>query len=233
MPHRVVLHVHCVDTLSWALRQDAAERLAERLPDLSWGFVPYVQPGVRLRDAVRALLERGPVDVVVLGNHGLVVGAATCADAVALLERVRARVRVPVGAGPTPDLRALQARARLHDLRLPRHGETHRIALEPAALRLARGGSLYPDHVVFLGPGVSCAGEDAGARSGAPKLVVFPRLGVLLAPDLDTAADEMARALIHVVSRVAVEAPVRYLTDEEEAQLLSWNAERYRQSLVR
>ena len=37
-PHRVVVHVHCVNTIALAIRQDARERLAERLQQCRLGL---------------------------------------------------------------------------------------------------------------------------------------------------------------------------------------------------
>ena len=36
MPHRIVLHVHSVNTIAWAVRSDAREELASRLEGLAW-----------------------------------------------------------------------------------------------------------------------------------------------------------------------------------------------------
>src|ERR1700704_7213067 len=44
MPQRVVVHVHCVETISIACLSDAAERLGGPLTGLNWGFVAYVPP---------------------------------------------------------------------------------------------------------------------------------------------------------------------------------------------
>ncbi|MCX7346579.1 MAG: class II aldolase/adducin family protein [Alphaproteobacteria bacterium] len=40
MPQRVVVHVHCVNTIAWAVRSDAAERLSERLAGFTWAASP-------------------------------------------------------------------------------------------------------------------------------------------------------------------------------------------------
>ncbi len=74
MPHRIVVHVHCVNTIAWAIRGDAEERLAERLREFAWAFVPYARPGLPLAEAIAAR-QRPGIDVLVLGNHGLVVGS--------------------------------------------------------------------------------------------------------------------------------------------------------------
>ena len=47
MPQRVVVHVHCVNTIAWAIRDDAEARLADLLREFAWAFVPYARPGCR------------------------------------------------------------------------------------------------------------------------------------------------------------------------------------------
>jgi rhamnose utilization protein RhaD (predicted bifunctional aldolase and dehydrogenase) len=39
LPHRVVLHVHCVNTIAWAVRSDARTQLEDRLDGLRWSWV--------------------------------------------------------------------------------------------------------------------------------------------------------------------------------------------------
>jgi len=41
LPHRVVLHVHCVNTIAWAVRNDAPIQLQRQLQGLRWQWVPY------------------------------------------------------------------------------------------------------------------------------------------------------------------------------------------------
>jgi rhamnose utilization protein RhaD (predicted bifunctional aldolase and dehydrogenase) len=48
LPHRVVLHVHCVDTIAWAVRQDAAVQLDNKMEGLRWRWIPYVPSGLPL-----------------------------------------------------------------------------------------------------------------------------------------------------------------------------------------
>src|SRR5581483_6003930 len=76
LPHRVVLHVHCVNTIAWAVRSDALIHLESRLHSLPWQWIPYVASGLPLSRAIeRALSARPDACVFILGNHGLVVAA--------------------------------------------------------------------------------------------------------------------------------------------------------------
>ncbi len=104
-----------------------------------------------------------------------------------------------------------------------------------------RKGTLYPDHIVFLGAGIAVAeaGEPPGLaarRVGLtgrpePKLIVVPGEGVLLPRDATPAIHAMARCLADVAVRLAADDPVRPLTRADELALVNWDAEKYRQSL--
>ena len=236
MPQKVVVHVHCVETISIACLTDAAERLAVSLAGLKWSFVPYIRPGASLGLAMAEHLRAG-TDVVVLGKHGLVVAA----DSVAEVERLRAEVsrrlaRLP-RPGATADHAALR-RAEGNGYCPAEDDRLHAIAADPVSLAAARRGSLYPDHVVFLGPGiVATAGAetavDAARRAGrgdAP-MVIVPGAGVLLHRAATPSARALARCLADVTCRLASGDSVDPLSPADEAQLLTWDAEKYRQSL--
>ena len=46
--HRVVIHVHSINTIAWAVRLDGAEQLRERLAGLHWQWIPYTASGIPL-----------------------------------------------------------------------------------------------------------------------------------------------------------------------------------------
>jgi len=236
MPQRVVVHVHCVETIAIACLSDAVERLAVPLSGLNWTFVPYIRPGASLGRAMAEHLVAG-TNVVVLGKHGLVVAG----DSVSEAERLRAEVsrRLARGARTAPgaDRAALDA-AQGGDYSVAEDDRWHAIATDPISLAAARRGSLYPDHVVFLGPGIVTteAGEsaaDAARRYGraAAPLVVVPGAGVLLHEAATPGAHALIRCLADVTCRLRSDDPIAALSPDDEAQLLNWDAEKYRQSL--
>ena len=53
---RVIVHVHCVNTLAHVVRKDADEILMEKLAGFDWCHVPYVRLGALLARKVRARL---------------------------------------------------------------------------------------------------------------------------------------------------------------------------------
>ena len=238
MPHRVVLHVHCVDTIAFAVRSDCVEQIGPRLAGLDWAYVPYARPGLPLALAIAEHSGNRP-DVLILANHGLVVGAETVTEAETLLDDVKARLRVAPRTAPDPDTDTLVRLMAGGDYRLPLSEAAHAVATDRQSNALAARGSLYPDHVIFLGAGsvIAARDEDAAAvvrrLDAAPIAILWPEIGVLMRNDAVPGADAMARCLADVTARIPADAPVRMLTEEEHRQLTDWDAEKYRQELAR
>jgi rhamnose utilization protein RhaD (predicted bifunctional aldolase and dehydrogenase) len=222
LPHPVVVHVHCVETIAWACRADAPTAIAPLLAGLRWCFVPYVRPGAPLtREILRRIAP--DTDVLVLGNHGLVAGGADTAAAGALVAEVARRLRR--SPRPTPPATGSAACA---GYRLAENAATHGVATDPVSLAVARRGSLYPDHVIFLGPGIVTL-----PPGGDAAMLVAPGDGVLLRDTATPGAAALARCLADVCARLNPAEPITALTSAQEAELLGWDAEQYRQALNR
>lgn len=232
MPHRVVAHLHMVDAIAVAVRRDAQVVLAHKLEGLRWVLVPYLKPGVDLARSLRSILQAQSVDIVVLGNHGIVFGADTFAELDAMVGEVARRLQGEPVVAPG-DRPALEALALKHGLEPARFDAAHWAASDPANMAFARSGTLYPDHVVFLGRGAGLLGEKPSHPAGSPRLHLAPGIGALLDPGLPDDAHEMAACLGEVTARIERGASIRILTTKEEDELLNWDAERYRQELER
>ncbi|RVP07154.1 class II aldolase/adducin family protein, partial [Sinorhizobium meliloti] len=189
MPQKVVVHVHCVETIATAVRADAAAIAGEKLQGIPYAFVPYARPGLPLAKAIAERIQ-ADTSVLVLGNHGLAVAAETVGDAARLLAEVSQRFAVPVRQAPSADLEALSRLAVNSAYRLPDDGRIHDAATDLESCRIAAGGSLYPDHVIFLGKGsvVAAPGENAlsleegfrRAGESLPPVLLFPGKGALV-----------------------------------------------------
>lgn len=228
-PFRFVAHVHSANAIAWSVRQDARDRLAERLSGIEWAFIPYVRPGAPLALAVRSAFEKGRPQVLILGNHGLVVGAQTLGELRALLDEVEERLSSSAAAAAAPPAPAIAAPPGYH---WAEHSQCAFLAFDEARAAIAAGGSLYPDHVVFLGPAMTLARgvEEIATMIPPPKAAIVKGAGVLVRRDLTRGALAMLDCLGIVLARLDPAAPVRYLSTEDEAALLGWDAEAYRQA---
>ena len=224
MPQRVVVHVHCVNTIAWAIRADGEQRLAEKLKGFDWAYIPYARPGLPLAGAIQSRIRPG-VNVLVLGNHGLAVAADTVEDAEAVLDKVVAAVTRPVRAAANVDRAALEKLSAGTSYKPAVMDETHALATDLLALKRGQHAVFYPDHVVFLGVGV------ATTFDGNPPLVAIPGVGVLIRDDAKPAIEPMGRCLADVMRRVEVTDPLVALTEQDVDRLVNWDAEKYRQTL--
>ncbi|MFV0491672.1 MAG: class II aldolase/adducin family protein [Pseudorhodobacter sp.] len=238
-PHRIVIHVHCVNTLALAIRKDAKEVIATRLSGFNWAFVPYAKPGADLAASVLAAREPD-TDVVVLGNHGLIVAAETVPKAEKLVADVVAALAARPETAPHDPV-ALASRAGDGFVPLPPENPLHCVACLPRLLKAALAGSLYPDHVIFCGVGVTVLqdGESPAmalerqqkAGLPPPPFLLVPGAGALMQKDATDGASALAQCLGDVLIRLESGATVNPLTLEQNAELLNWDAEKYRQSL--
>ena len=224
LPHRVVVHTHSVRTIALAICEDGEAQVAERLAGLRWAWVPYCKPGLPLTRRVAEALRRAPADILILGNHGLVGGGDGVEATAALIAEVERRLD-----GPCVRLEAKAPPSAPAGYRLPAHPLVHTLAQDGRRLDRACAGSLYPDHVIFLGPAASAA----PAPDGPAKLLLHRDAGAFLAAGSEASADELALCLALVLERVPEAARLRYLTAADEAELMNWDAEQYRQALAR
>lgn len=223
MRQKVVLHVHCVNTIAWMIQKHAREKVAPLMAGLRWAFVPYARPGLQLSRAIKAAI--GPdTDVLLLQNHGLVVAADNVAGAAGLLREVVGRLRRPGVSFAAPDLGHFKALAQ-EGYSLPAGARCHGFALLPWAAPLACRNVYYPDHAVFLGTQMPDQPEPK-----SPVLIV-PGRGVLIRSGAKPAVEPMLGCLTDVFCRLSPRDELKALTADEIAQLLNWDAEKYRQAL--
>jgi rhamnose utilization protein RhaD (predicted bifunctional aldolase and dehydrogenase) len=224
MPQKIVVHVHCVNTIALAIQENAERLLSRKLSAFNWSFIPYARPGLQLARAIRGHLKPGS-NVMVLQNHGLAVAAETVAEAEALLGQVVEAVQCPQRFFVLPDFAALESLSEGTDYAPVKDPLAHAPALDDMALRLGCVHVYYPDHVVFLGASIP-----TDLASGAPAVAV-PNKGILVHRNAKPSIEPMLRCLGEVFSRLSHHAELKALTSAEIDQLLNWDAEKYRQTL--
>jgi rhamnose utilization protein RhaD (predicted bifunctional aldolase and dehydrogenase) len=231
MPHRVVLHVHSVNTIAWAVREDAAAQLEARLDGLRWQWIPYVASGLPLaREIGRALSARADTDVLVLGNHGLVLGGEDCRAAQDLLNEIERRLAIAPREAHPANYALLTELAGGSPWNLPGDEAIHALATDPASRKILEGGFLYPCQAMFSDartPELFHAADTPGVTERP--LAMIRGCGVLLSRVMTPAEIAMLSGLAQVVQRIDPSAPLRYLTEDEVAASSSTAAYRYRE----
>jgi rhamnose utilization protein RhaD (predicted bifunctional aldolase and dehydrogenase) len=230
---RIVIHVHCVQTIAHAIQQNGKNLISQKLAGLNWCMVSYQKPGANLAQEVKAALKED-TDVVILANHGLLVAADSVIDAARLLSKVVTALTVKPDKRHKPNLTGLRDVCPQKYQVLPEEHIIHQLALGPDRVRLSTGGSLYPDHVIFCGVGAACMNIEDVSKidlDTAPVFVIVPEKGVLVRQDASEGAFALIQCLAEVILRTPIDARLNYLTEEQNFELLDWDAEKYRQAM--
>ena len=204
LPQRVVLHVHSVNSIAWAVRRDGRAELAERLGGFHWQWIPYVPSGLALARSIREALARAPrTDLLVLGNHGLVVCGESCAEAEERLREFELRACISPRVPPPPRWEALTQLANGGEWRAPQNAALHAIGSDPVSRRIVTRGVLYPCQAIFLTPQVATISRttnDAWAEDVSDPVVVVEDAGVLVREKPNPAVAATLAGLAQVLS---------------------------------
>jgi rhamnose utilization protein RhaD (predicted bifunctional aldolase and dehydrogenase) len=229
LPHRVVIHVHSVNTIAWAVQRGGRSSLRKRLEGLRWCWIGYTPSGVPLAKEIGASLHLSP-NIFVLANHGLVVGGESCEDAEARLQEVERRLAIAPRNTPEPDLVDLE-RLAPSEFQLPQAKEIHSLATDAFSSAIVSQGILYPCQAMFLGRYLRVLSRRDSIRrlikqyhnqhGVRPPALMIRGKGVLVANDLTTTELQTLLGLSQVVQRLRPKASIAYLDGRTVDELLS------------
>jgi rhamnose utilization protein RhaD (predicted bifunctional aldolase and dehydrogenase) len=237
LPYRVVLHVHSVNTIAWAVRMDGSAELESRLEGIDWQWIPYVPSGLPLARAIETAIARAPrATVLVLANHGLVVCADDCAAAEELLREVERRVAIVPRHAPEAEWGLLNRISERSSWRVPQNTALHAIATDSVSRGIVCGGILYPCQAIFLTPRARVFAHPAGADLPLEELrgidepfVTIEGAGVLVRQTPNPAESATLAGLAQVLQRIPESAPLQYLREDQVRDLLCADAYHYRE----
>lgn len=229
--HRVVIHVHSINTIAWAIRLDGPDQLRERLDGLHWQWIPYAASGIPLaREIEKAVVSAQETDVLILGNHGLVVCGHDCYTAEKLLCEVERRLAITPRPFPKPDTTVLAMIARFSRWQFPDVDSLHALGTDAVSLKILKGGVLYPCQAIFLGQTmpllpptavVSRFTERLNGKDRTPPFVAVERSGVMLNEKMTSAERATLIGLVQITQRTEETVRLRYLKGAEVADVLS------------
>jgi rhamnose utilization protein RhaD (predicted bifunctional aldolase and dehydrogenase) len=242
LPHRVVAHLHAVEVLSMLVRENSFEEAKSKLgQEANWLYVEYLKPGADLaRGVYQGLLRCESADIILLENHGIVVGA----DSVQALEQridsvlsVMEQHQLNVFGGVDLGfLGPLEINARHYVVSLD--DGVHCLARDDRLLaRLSLDWALYPDHVVFLGPRAWIWRDECSQQfeqlptEEMPPFIFVAGRGVIEKVGVTEATRLQLRCYRDVLLRQQPDTSLRNLAFSEVHALLEWDLEKYRKHL--
>ena len=239
MPQKYVFHIHCLNTISWVVQKNFEKRFIDLFSDQNFQVIKYVKPGINLTKEIKKQINHNNFpEILFLSNHGLVIGSNTLSEVLYKTNLVSDRLKAQINNKSKADLFKLKKICKNTPYKPSRFNAAHNIAFDPRYIDIAISGSMYPDHVVFLGTKTLTAesNEEILKISKANylmklPLIIVPNCGIIIPRDTSHEAEEMVLALSLIIEKIPKDRVINYLTNEEEAELVNWKEEHYRMKL--
>ena len=237
MPQKYVAHTHSVNVIANTIAQSYLLELEERLHGLNWGIVDYAKPGLPLTQGVREVAETG-ADVIILANHGIVIAANDADELKNKIDDVEKRLHRSLRVIEKKfDPKKARTLVRKTEYVLPKYELIHSLALDREMIKIVSHRSLYPDHVVFIGPGpmpvmnLREVNRLLSSNNTQHKIVIVKDIGVVVHKTSSENMIGMLHCLANVLLRTKPKEKLHYLSEQDELDLSDWDAEKYRQSI--
>ena len=234
MPHKYVLHVHCVNTLSWVIQNNYQKKINTFLKGINWKSVPYKKPGLDLCNEIKKIISDSIVDVVLLGNHGLVAGAESAENVFEIIKSISEKLYLPELNKKALDFEKFNKYLSCKYYKLPKNDYIHQIAFSKIHSLIATKGDLFPDQTVFLENGLIIINSPeelvqlSTLKVNKLPVVLIPNIGILIPRTFKEANEDTLLGLSMIISRLPKDASVNYLTKVERNELINWDLEIHR-----
>ena len=234
---KYVLHVHSTSTIANAVYINSEKLLKEQLGK-NIAFIPYIRPGVPLTKTMKGLIESN-TQIIILENHGLIVAGDNLEKTYELL--INIHNKLDYIHNDSFSLYEKEGKVDVYDYELKNTKKYEIFRTSDQKLIQTFSKSLYPDHVIFLGPGLPVfkSADDANnfnlemnkKKIKPPPFLIIEKYGLFQSNSCIDAASEMIDCFIEVLLRVKLDNELKFLTQEQENELLNWDAEIYRQTI--
>lgn len=245
MPHQFVVHLHPVDAVAHLVRDNCEADLQVALSDAfdcDWELIDYYKPGADLAQAIHAkLLEKADLQVVLLKNHGVLLGAETLVEIDRLLQILSERLEIQprlLNDSSANFCRLSSAALSNSNYQISVDASLHCLAIDHFLFkRLTDSWSICPDHVVFLGESAACIqnlvnlNHDLRSFKSSPPFIFVKDQCVLEHCSVTPSQRAQLTFYRDVMLRQVVDQPVNSLNNTQVSSLLDWDSEKYRQSL--
>ncbi len=237
MPHKFVLHVHCVNTLSWIVQKNYPNKLNSILKGENWSSVPYRKPGICLSKEIKKVIDQNKSDIILLSNHGIVAGADTPEKVYGLIKRISQKLYLGELGNNKINVTNFNNYLLSEVYKLPRFEYVHQIAFSRKHTLIATKGTLFPDQIVFLENGIVIINNVKDfknllklRRNNLP-VILIPNIGILVPNDFNEVNENILLGLSMIISRIPINSSIKYLKKREIDELLNWDLEKHRQKI--
>ena len=234
---KYVLHAHSTTTIANSIFHESKNLLKEKLGE-HIVYVPYIRPGFPLTMLMKNLIKND-TRIIILENHGLIVAGDNLNDTYNLLLETHNKLDNVINQYDI-DINVDKV------LTIPQyiqknHNKYQIFKTKNEKLLSVFSKSFYPDHVIFLGPGIPLLNSPDDAKKfileiskknfKLPPYIIIKNYGLYENIEAIPAAKEMLDCFIEILLRIDFNYTPKTLSKEQENELLNWDAEIYRQTI--
>ena len=240
---KFVIHSHPVDVIAQTVLPGAKNTLKNKLKDYPWLWIEYTKPGNKLAQKIYQSLQSREIYILILENHGLVVGGDYADEVINLHQNIVSLLFLKSRKYENNKIKLLESlvrnlREKGFHFRLPKHSIIHTLGTDRWSYELASCNPLYPDHLVFCGKKATTLdnkNSDAIEKiyCKESRYIILENLGVILYENCSQATEEMLEAQSKVNLKIPTNSSVTFLSDENCNELINWDAETYRINLAK
>ena len=237
MPHKCVLHVHCVNTLSWVVQENYQNKISFLLKGENWSSIPYIKPGISLSKEIKKIIDTKNSDIILLSNHGIVVGAETPSEVYAITKGISEKLYQKELKKTKISLNDFDKYLSFKKYKLPKYEYVHNIAFSNRHSIIAANGDLFPDQIVFLKNGIKIIESISDLESlltlsnEEHPVILIPNQGLLVPNNFKEVNEITLFGLTMIISRIPQNSTIKYLTKKDRSELLNWDLEKLRQKM--
>lgn len=234
--YKYVLHVHSTATIARAVYLNSKKFLKEKLGN-EISYVPYVRPGYPLTKLIKKNIN-ADTQIIILENHGLIVAGDNLEKTYELLINTHKQLdHILNESTPLYEYNNVEIPGYFQK----KDNKYSIFRSSDSRLLEIFSKSLYPDHVIFLGPGLPVFKSLDNAnrfnlniiekKLTPPPFIVIEKLGLFESNQCIEAAREMIDCFVEILLRVDLNNEIKFLSKNQEDELLNWDAEIYRQTI--
>ena len=234
---KYVLHVHSTSTIANAISLNSSTNLKKHLGK-KFAFIPYIRPGFPLTMLMKKIIT-SDIQIVILENHGLIVAGDDLQDTYELLLDTHKKLDFIINDNFSFPKESTSIDIDQYELKNAEKYNLFKTTDDKFFSAFSK--SFYPDHVIFLGPGVPTFESTRDAVTffdnlkdknlNLPPYIILKGVGLFELNTAISAAKEMIDCFLEVLLRINFDEELKPLSKFQENELLNWDAEIYRQSI--
>ena len=234
---KYVLHVHSTSTIANAISLNSEIRLKEMIKE-DFNYIPYARPGFPLTTMIKKKFN-SKNQIFILENHGLIVAGNELQQTHDLLLDVHQKLDII--RNNHFDATIQNSESFIENYSLKNDKKYNLFKTVDKKIFSAFSKSFYPDHVIFLGPGIptfeyvddvnNFLSNLKSKNINPPPYFILKEIGLYEISSVIPAAREMMDCFLEVLLRINFQDELKNLSQPQENELLNWDAEIYRQSI--